>query len=254
MTTTPVWLKPKLKNNNTTLGCFLTLGSSIVTEIAATAGFDWLLIDLEHGVSSDSLPAEIQIASLSGMPPIVRIPEISWGACKKVLDLGAVGVMAPAVSSAVSAKEFVEMCLYPPEGRRGVAGGIRAANFGIRHSEYYAEANQNVLTIAQIETKLGLENVDEIASVNNLDMLFIGPADLSSQLNIKPWSSEFMSVLEKINNAADRHFKLKGVAVSTLEQFSAVCELGFNIITIGSDASCLLENFRSRVNSFRELT
>ena len=145
-------------------GTFLNLGSPITVEIAGLAGFDWILIDHEHGPGGqDTLLHQLHAASATPAVPIVRIAANETPRFKRVLDMGALGVMVPWVSTVAEATSAVSAMRYPPHGIRGVAKFNRGAGFGGDFEEYYAHANERLLTVIQIETPEAVANIDAIA-------------------------------------------------------------------------------------------
>ncbi|MCA9034369.1 MAG: 2-dehydro-3-deoxyglucarate aldolase, partial [Planctomycetaceae bacterium] len=157
-------------------------------EITAAIGFDWLLIDLEHGCGSLADLRTQLMAVISGgregstPAPIVRIPSVDADIVKFVMDSGAAGIMFPYVSTTEDAAAAVSAMKYPPMGLRGVAGNIRATDFGTNWKTYFETANDRSLVVVQIETPEAVENADQIAAIDGVDVLFVGPLDLSVNL------------------------------------------------------------------------
>lgn len=162
------------------LGFWLALADANVAEICAGQGYDWLLIDAEHG--PQTLPGIVeQLRAIEATPPcsaIVRVPGHDPVAIKQILDLGAQTIMVPMVETAEQARAIVIASRYPPAGERGL-GGARAARWG-GYPAYVGEANAQLCIIAQIETGLGVDNLEAIAAVDGIDALFLGPADLAA--------------------------------------------------------------------------
>lgn len=162
------------------LGFWLALAHPDIAEICAGQGYDWLLIDAEHG--PQTLPGIVaQLRAVEAAPPcsaIVRVPSHDPIAIKQILDLGAQSIMVPMVETAEQAKAIVTASLYPPSGKRGL-GGARAARWG-GYPAYVGEANARICIIAQIETGLAVENIEAISAVDGIDALFVGPADLAA--------------------------------------------------------------------------
>ncbi len=147
-------------------GTFLNLGSSISVEIAGQCGFDWFMIDLEHGSGNwEILGHQLQALNGSATAPIVRLPDNQPVLFKRALDMGASGIMIPQIGSADEARQAVASLRYPPEGIRGAAGSPRAAGFGTNFSDYFSRANKELITVIQIERKEALDSIDEIAAI-----------------------------------------------------------------------------------------
>lgn len=164
-------------------GLWVALASPQVAELCAGAGFDWVLIDAEHGPNDIPLIAQ-QLAACAGQAshPVVRLPMGEAWIIKQALDVGAQSLMIPQVETAAQAQALVRACRYPPQGIRGMGAGLgRATNYG-RVDGYVATANAQICLIAQIESRLAMDNLEAIAAVEGVDALLIGPADLAADL------------------------------------------------------------------------
>ncbi|KAI4313752.1 hypothetical protein L6164_026707 [Bauhinia variegata] len=176
-------LKSRLKNGETLYGMFLLSFSPTIAEIAGLAGYDFLVVDMEHGHGgvSDALPCLHAIAA-AGAAAIIRVPETCPTWAKKALDLGPQGIMFPMIESSKDAKKAVSYCRFPPEGIRGSAHPIvRASAYGIDEG-YLGNYKDELLIMCQIESGEGVKKVDEIASVDGVDCIQMGPLDLSASL------------------------------------------------------------------------
>ena len=175
--------KQSLKDGQQTIGCWLTQGTAIAAEIAATADFDWLLIDTEH--SPNDLPSVLaQLQAIAGYDAAAAVrPHIGeTHVIKQILDLGCQTLIVPMVESAAQAEMLVKSMRYPPHGIRGVGGaGARATGFS-SHADYLTTADDEMCLVVQIETKAGLDALDDILTVDGVDAVFIGPSDLSANL------------------------------------------------------------------------
>jgi len=222
--------------------CNLT--SSISTEITARAGFDWVLIDMEHSPGElTQLVPQLQAVDGSGTTPIVRIQWNEGPLFKRVLDIGASGVMVPYVSTPEEAAEAVKWMLYPPDGIRGVASSTRATSYGAFSEEYIHHANENLLTVVQIETAQAIENIVAIAATDHVDVLFIGPMDLSTNLGIQRQYDHplFRDAVKKVNKAAKDHGKAAGILLKSPADVGPAVEDGFTFIALGSDSGAVAE-------------
>lgn len=223
-------------------GTFLNLGSPMTVEIAGLAGFDWILIDHEHGPGGqDTLLHQLHAASATPAFPVVRIAQNETPRFKRVLDMGAAGVMVPYISTAAEAKAAVQAMRYPPRGIRGVAKFNRGAGFGGDFEEYYAHAHERLLTVLQIETSEAIRNIDEIAAVDGADVLFIGPTDLSYNMGIRDQleSPTFTEALRQVSNAAKKHGKAAGILVHNNALVARVRDLGYTFTALGSDGGAV---------------
>src|SRR5688572_26336699 len=224
------------------MGTFLNLGSPVTVEVAGLAGFDWILIDHEHGPGGeDTLLHQLQAAAATPAFPVVRIAQNETPRFKRVLDMGALGVMVPYVSTANEARAAVSAMRYPPHGIRGVAKFNRGAGFGGDFEEYYAHANERLLTVVQIETPEAVKNIDEIAAVDGADVLFVGPTDLSYNMGIRDQleSAPFTEALRKVSDAAKKHGKAAGILVHNTALVPKVRELGYSFTALGSDGGAV---------------
>lgn len=185
------------------LGFWLALADANVAEICAGKGYDWLLIDAEHG--PQTLPGIVeQLRAIEATPPcspIVRVPGHDPVAIRQILDLGAQTIMVPMVETAEQARAIVIASRYPPDGERGL-GGARAARWG-GYPAYVGEANEQLCIIAQIETGMAINNIETIAAVDGIDALFLGPADLAATQGLLG-SDNFDALLELSRNSLVR--------------------------------------------------
>ncbi len=234
----------RLRERQLQVGTWLSLGSSVVAELAAESGFDWLLIDLEHGCGSEAavLP-QLQAIRGSKTAAIVRVGAPHPDLIARVLDWGADGIMVPHVSTAVEAEACVRAAHYPPRGRRGVARTVRASGYGLRA----LDTTQLPLLIAQIETIEAVENARAIASVDGVDVLFIGPADLQFDLKARPELAvrDYQSCVRKVAAAAAAAGKPCGILIRDAAEVSALNELGFTHLAIDSDLGILRTGYQS---------
>jgi 2-keto-3-deoxy-L-rhamnonate aldolase RhmA len=219
-------------------GTFLNLGSPITVEIAGLAGYDWILIDHEHGPGGeDTLLHQLHAAAATPAFPIVRIAMNETPRFKRVLDMGAFGVMVPYVNTAAEARAAVNAMRYPPHGIRGVAKFNRGAGFGGDFEDYYLHAHERLLSVIQIETPEAVANIEEIAAVDGVDVLFVGPTDLSYNMGIRDQleSPRFTETLQKVSAAAKKHGKAAGILVHANPLVAKVRDLGYTFVALGSD-------------------
>lgn len=219
-------------------GTFLNLGSPLTVELAGGAGFDWILVDHEHGPGGEeTLLHQLQAASGTPAFPVVRIAANEPARFKRVLDAGACGVMVPYVSTPAEARAAVSAMRYPPHGIRGVAKFNRAAGFGGDFEEYYTHSHERLLGVIQIETAEGVANADQIAAIDGVDVLFVGPTDLSYNLGIRDQLEHpvFKDALVKVSAAAKQHGKAAGILVHAPALVPVCRELGYTFVALGSD-------------------
>jgi len=247
------YIRDRVLSREIVSGTWLNLGAGMTAEIAANAGFDWLVIDLEHG-AGDHESCLHQLQAIAGTPasPIVRVAWNEAPRFKRVLDLGAAGVVVPYVTSPEEARHAVAAMRYPPQGIRGAANLNRAADFGKDFASYIANANRNLLTVVQVETEGTLDVVDDIAAIDGVDVLFVGPLDLSLSLGILSQFEHprFRTALKKVSDAAKNHGKAAGILLSTPDQIEQTVADGFTFIGLGSDGGVLTSGMQSLAAAF----
>ena len=244
-------LKKRLKQGETLNGCWLNLGSSVTAEIVGLAGFDWVLIDLEHGagVEKDVLH-QLQALEHTPAASIIRVESSQRQRIHRVLDMGAEGIMCPRISNAIEARAVASGLHYPPEGSRGVAKMVRATGFGKNFSDYYRDARENILGIVQIETVEVLNHLDEIASIDGIDVLFIGPMDLSMALGIFGQFDHpvFKDAVNAIIIAAQKAKKATGILLFNPDDYKTYHDMGIRMIACGADATFVADGARNMAN------
>lgn len=196
-------MKEKLLSGHPAYGVSVMIPSPQVVEMVGRLGFDWVLIDCEHGtISLESVELMIMAAEASGITPIVRPKSKDPDDILKVMDRGAMGVQVPHVNTAADARSVVASVKYHPLGDRGLAAGTRPANygFGLSLSDYVREANRETLVCVQLEEAEALRNIDKILQVQGVDVFFVGPSDLSQSMGC-PGRTDTPKVQTAIDNA-----------------------------------------------------
>lgn len=259
---TPVnQFKAAIASGQTQIGLWLGLGSPYTAEICAAAGFDWLLIDGEHG-PNDTLTLLSQLQTIAAYPashPIARVPmghgEIGEMLIKQYLDLGVQTLLVPMVDTAEQAASIVRASRYPQnDGKGGVRGmaGARASAWG-RRSDYVHVANAQVCVLLQVESREGLKNLDAIAATEGVDGVFIGPADLSASMG-HVGDSAHPEVQAAIADAAAR-IRRAGKAAGILSPNEATArkylELGYTFVAVGLDTSLLVQATSQLAEKFK---
>jgi 2-keto-3-deoxy-L-rhamnonate aldolase RhmA len=235
-------------------GTFLNVGSPITVEIAGLAGFDWVLIDHEHGPGGeDTLLHQLQAAAATPAFPIVRIASNETPRFKRVLDMGACGVMVPYVNTAAEARAAVAAMRYPPHGIRGVAKFHRSAGFGGDFEDYYLNAHERLVSVIQIETPEAVGSIEEIAAVDGADVLFVGPTDLSYNMGIRDQleSTRFVESLQSVSDAAKRHGKAAGILVHNAALVPKCRQMGYTFVALGSDGGAVRTGLLGFVQALR---
>ena len=240
--------KDALAKGERQIGCWMSFADGQIAEIMGTCGFDWLVIDGEHA-PNDIRSIRDQLIALTASPshPVVRVPVGETWMIKQVLDAGAQTVLVPIVESADQARELVRACHYPPKGVRGVgATAARATMFG-SVSEYIQTADQEVCLLVQVENRAGIDALDEILQVEGIDGVFIGPADLSTDMGHQG-NSAHPEVRAAIADAITR-IKAAGIAPGILgvseEATQAYLDMGAQFLAVGIDVLVLAQNARA---------
>lgn len=225
------------------IGSWLTIGSPVIAELAALCGFEWLLFDLEHGCNAEAALPD-QLRALRGTPTraIVRVGAPHPDAIARVLDWGADGIMVPHISSAQEAAACVDAMRYPPLGHRGVSRSTRACNYGLLP----LQTQSPPVFMAQIETVDGVRNAADIAAVDGVNVLFVGPADLQFDLTARPEAAEgdFNTCLAKVVKAASDAGKQSGILVRDAADLPRLLGLGFTQVAVDSDLAILRRSYQ----------
>jgi len=247
------WIKKRVYAGQVLAGTFLNLGAGCIAEMAGYAGLDWVLIDTEHGLGdANTLVSYLQAARAGCISAIVRVIANRSEYAKRALDLGASGIMVPHVNTAQEARYAVSCMKYPPDGIRGMIRTSWASGFGYEAQEYISAANDNVLSIIQIETKEAIDNIDEIASVPGVDVLFVGPSDLSCHLGISNdlADSQMKECIAKVNQAAQMNGKKTGILIKNPDYLGPVIAEGFNMVALETDISIMKNGLNKVANAF----
>jgi len=238
-------LKDRLARGERLFGCWLSLASPLAAEALACAGFDFLVVDGEHSpVDTMDTVALLQAIAAGGAQAVVRVAENGAALAKRALDAGGHTVLVPMVASADDARRAVAAMRYPRAdngGVRGVAGVVRAARFGLV-ADYLDRANDAVCTIVQIESAAGVAACNEIAAVDGVDALFVGPADLAASLGHLGESShpEVQQAIDRVLAAAQAKGRAAGIFAGSADEARAYAARGFTMIALAADVIWLL--------------
>jgi 4-hydroxy-2-oxoheptanedioate aldolase len=236
------------------LGLFHDLGSPTSAELCAAAGYDWILIDLEHGAGTEAdLLGMLLAVEAGGATALVRPQSGERLRIGRALDMGARGIMVPRLDSAVQASEAVTYLRYPPTGIRGVATRVRGAGLGVVAHPDVHRLNERIVGIVQIESVGGLRDADAIAALDGVDVLFVGPADLSHSLGIPGQfqHASYLEALEQVVAACRAHGKAAGILVYDTALVPRLLELGFSFVGIGSDGAFVAATARQALAAVR---
>jgi 2-keto-3-deoxy-L-rhamnonate aldolase RhmA len=243
-------LRQKLQNKWTTYGLWITIESASITEVAVTLGFDWVVVDMEHGhLDFREVMEHVRAVRGSETPVLVRVSEVQQSTIKRALDIGAHGVLLPLVRNRADIERGFRFGRYPMRGERGV-GGERAVKWGLGFDEYLSYANEETMIIPIIETRDAVENIEEILAVEGLEAILFGPADLSATYGyLGQWEGPGLAdkILEIRSKAAAKGIA-SGVMSRSPEDSLLRRDQGFNMIALGSDLGLMIraiqENLR----------
>lgn len=227
------------------IGTWTSLSDPAVAEIAGGAGFDFVVVDTEHTPLGLETVADCLRAVDAADPTVDSVVRVPWNdpvRIKRLLDLGPDGLLVPMVDTAEEAREAVGAARYPPDGIRGVAAG-RAADYGRSFEEYVRETHRECSVVVQVESGTAVENAADIATVDGVEGLFVGPADLSAALDVfAEWTdAEFLAAIESVLAAGDDAGVPVGTLGTTPEQIHALGSLGFDYMVAGADFTHLVE-------------
>ncbi|MFN8665052.1 MAG: aldolase/citrate lyase family protein [Thermomicrobiales bacterium] len=250
--------KRKLLDGGVSLGTMVfEFPSTGIGRLAAEAGAEYIIYDMEHtGWSIETIRGLMATTRAANAIPMVRVPATEYHLISRPLDVGAMGIMVPMVETAEQAQKIVTSAKYPPRGRRGAA-------FGVAHDDYTGgdiiakmkSANDEILLMAQIETEHGLENVDAIAAVDGIDVLWIGHFDLTNFMGIPGQftSDAYLAAVKRVIAACERHGKVAGIMVGDTVTGKAMLEQGFRAIAYSGDLWIYQQGLREGLSVLREV-
>jgi 4-hydroxy-2-oxoheptanedioate aldolase len=245
-------LKQALLKKQRQIGLWSTLSSNYTVEVLAGAGFDWLVLDTEHSPADlENLLGQLQAIAAYPTTPVVRVPWNDMVNIKRVLDLGAQSLLIPQINTAEEARNAVAFTRFPPLGLRGVAGTTRGTRFG-RIKNYFKTAHEDICVIVQLESRESLDNLEAIATIDGVDGLFIGPADLHASLGY-PGERAHADVLPVIEQAIKRIVKSGKIAGILTEEALAPrwIDAGATFVGIGSDVGILARGAEQLAAKFK---
>jgi 4-hydroxy-2-oxoheptanedioate aldolase len=249
--------KKAIAEKRTQYGLWVSLLGPLNTEICAAAGFDWLLLDAEHTPNDpmNVLQQSQVVAGYPGVHAVARIPMghgmVGQALIKQYLDVGIQTLLVPMVETAGQAREIVRCAKYPPQGIRGMAA-TRASGWG-RNASYAKEANDEVCLLVQAETRDGIENLDEIAAVEGVDGVFIGPSDLSAAFGHvgDPWHPEMEKIIEQSFRRIQKAGKAVGILTLDETRAKEHVKMGATFIAVGTDSNLMVKGTSSLAAAFK---
>lgn len=247
-------LRRRILAGETLFGAWASLGSPGSAELMGRAGLDWVVVDLEHGNTTESdLLAHLTAIEVSGSAALVRPQSAERLRIGRALDLGATGIVVPRLDTAEQVREAVTFLRYPPSGQRGVALFTRGAGLGTVNHAGVAALNDDIVGIVQIETPLALDAANHFAAMDGVDVLFVGPADLSHSLGIPGQFANptYQDALRRVVAACREHGKGAGILLYDPATFGPHLDLGFNFIGIGADISFVNQGVKAALAAAR---
>jgi len=251
---TPNPIKAALRRGEKQIGCWLTLNSPSATELIAGAGFDWVLIDMEHTAISESEVVDHLRAAAAGgrSEPIVRMPWNDPVMTKRLLDSGARSIIVPYVQTVEEAGRAVASTRYPPAGTRGFAGTHRGNSYG-RNKEYWRALDDEIFLALQVESPQAVALAGEIAAIDGVDCVFVGPNDLAVNMGRigEAHTPAVQAVIGSVIAPVKAAGKAPGVLDFNADNAKRWLEAGFDFVAVGSDTSLLVSGVNSLVAAFR---
>ncbi|USG64693.1 aldolase/citrate lyase family protein [Brevibacillus ruminantium] len=246
-------MKQQLSAGKPQIGIFSKAHSLELVEIIGLAGFDFIVIDMEHtALTFQQVEQMVRAADLYGLHTIVRVPDAQASTILHALDLGATGIQVPQINDARDVKAVIKSAMYPPRGIRGVTYAHRAAKYGfVSGKQYMQEANERTTIAVHIETVSAYQQVDEICGADGLDVVFIGPVDLSIALQVSPDYLEggLSEAVKTILESCRKNGKQPGIVVNNEREYRFALEQGIPYIVWGSD----LAVFKQALTSIKQL-
>lgn len=245
----------RMRRREPLVGTLLSLPSPELAEICAGAGFDWLFVDMEHGLFDFTAVQRVIQAAGERCPCLVRIPELTCSAIQKALDTGAAGLIVPHVNSAAEASRAAVWAKYPPAGGRSI-GFTRANRYGARFEGHLIRANDETLLVVQVEHIEGVRAIDGILEAAGVDAVFIGPYDLSASLN-RPGElahPEVAAAIDCVRRACDARETPRGIFVRNAAAGRTALEDGFSLLACGLDVALFSHAAATLRNDLRKGT
>ena len=241
----PNHLKVRIREGKPSFGALLNFGDPLVAEMMASVGYEWLMVDTEHG-PIDLATLATMFATITRYPvaPLVRVPTLHVDAVKRVLDAGAWGVMAPNMKTREEAELLVAACKYPPRGVRSLGSGRFAMSFKTDAPTYFQRANDEVMVIVQIEHADAIKNIDAMLSVPGVDACYVGPNDLMASMglapSLEPPHREFEEAMQIVLRTAKKHGVAAGIHCATPATVNRRIAEGWLMTGMGNDQRLLL--------------
>ncbi len=249
-------LREKFGRKETAFGLWVTSEAPAVTEVAALLELDWICIDLEHGyIDYKAIAGHLMAAKGSAMSVFVRPPSQELEPIKRVLDLGAHGIVLPLVDTASELEDAYEHFYYPPKGRRGI-GGERSVKWGLDLESYVRDANKELMLIPMIETQTAYEHLDSILAADGLETIFLGPGDMSASRGaVGEWEGPGVKEinLDILKRATERGI-ISGIVARNTDEAKTRRDEGFGMVSLGSDIGLMIRQVRQMAQELGQNT
>jgi 4-hydroxy-2-oxoheptanedioate aldolase len=249
-------VKRKLADGEASYGTWLSVPSAFAARFMARVGFDWLTVDLEHSPTNWETAADMfGVIADAGCVPLARVPRGDHDHIKRVLDSGAMGIVAPMVNTVEEARAIVAATKYPPVGNRSVGGSLHALNYAASAGDYYAKANDEILVILQTESPTGVENAEAIYSLAGVDAIFVGPNDLAANMRKSDGretsKEEFEATMQRVLATGKKVKTPVGLHTQSAEDALRRASEGWQFIAIGSELRMMLSSAQDIVKKLR---
>ncbi len=245
--------KEKISKFDKQIGIWSCLSNNIVAEILSVVGFDWIVIDMEHSPNDiQEVLNQLQIIQGFNSEPVVRVPWNEPVMVKRVLDMGAQTILFPYIENAEEAKAAVAATRYPPKGVRGVMSAARMNKYGTVKN-YYTEAEKEICVLVQCETKIAIENISEIAAIDGIDGIFLGPSDLSASVGkIGQFEdTEVQSLIMQGLEGCKKNKKAAGILTAKLDYAKKYISDGFTYVAVNSDTNLFARGAENLLKEFK---
>lgn len=248
-------IRQKLNNGEVVLGSFVKMNDPSSTEIFGMLGYDFIIVDNEHvGMNKESIVNIIRAAENKDIDTIVRVRSSSKTEILQYLDSGATGVQVPNVDSGIEAQNVVDSVKYYPIGNRGYAPSHRAANYSLMDKkEYLKSSNDNTLTVIHCESITSMENLEDILTISEVDVVFIGPMDMSQAFGVpgNPQHSKVVEAFSEIEEKVLKSGKALGTVAGNAEEAKELIRKGYRYIAISSDQGFIIKSGREAIQKLR---
>ncbi len=247
-------IKKALYEGKPCFGTFICTNSTDIVEIFGLVGFDFVIIDTEHGyMSPETSRGLIRAAEVTGMTPIIRVTENSEASILRSLDIGAHGVQVPHVNNVEEAKLTIQYSKYYPEGMRGIATARSSNYWLVPIEDYLRQENEETLVILHCETEEGLNDLENIAQIPGIDVIFLGPFDMSQSMGIPGQTDHprIKAALERVLHVCKKYNKIAGIYCESAETAKRMADAGFLFLPISMDGALISSTLQNVITTVK---